>query len=112
MRMLFLSHDCICIWQACFFTPSAFFADYSSLQLPLTLMHWCQESCNLYVHNTQSDLKKFSEITCLFSVLRNLSSVNEKTRRSMRETIGIVESLVNYIKACLKTNRADEKVGE
>lgn len=30
----------------------------------------------------------------------------------MRETPGIVESLVNYIKACLKTNRADEKVGE
>lgn len=43
------------------------------LQPPVTfdsilLMHWCQESCNLYVHNTQSDLKKFSEITCLFSV--------------------------------------------
>uniref|UniRef100_A0A3B4GRF5 Plakophilin 3 n=1 Tax=Pundamilia nyererei TaxID=303518 RepID=A0A3B4GRF5_9CICH len=51
-----------------------------------------------------------TEIFCnATGCLRNLSSVNEKTRRSMRETNGIVESLVNYIKACLKTNRADEK---
>ncbi|XP_026031390.1 plakophilin-3a isoform X2 [Astatotilapia calliptera] len=51
-----------------------------------------------------------TEIFCnATGCLRNLSSVNEKTRRSMRETTGIVESLVNYIKACLKTNRADEK---
>ncbi|XP_035763032.1 plakophilin-3-like [Neolamprologus brichardi] len=51
-----------------------------------------------------------TEIFCnATGCLRNLSSVNEKTRRSMRETIGLVESLVNYITACLKTNRADDK---
>uniref|UniRef100_A0A3B4GUI6 Plakophilin 3 n=1 Tax=Pundamilia nyererei TaxID=303518 RepID=A0A3B4GUI6_9CICH len=50
-----------------------------------------------------------TEIFCnATGCLRNLSSVNEKTRRSMRETNGIVESLVNYIKACLKTNRGVE----
>uniref|UniRef100_A0A668VPK1 Plakophilin 3 n=1 Tax=Oreochromis aureus TaxID=47969 RepID=A0A668VPK1_OREAU len=51
-----------------------------------------------------------TEIFCnATGCLRNLSSVNEKTRRSMRGTNGLVGSLVNYITACLKTNRADEK---
>uniref|UniRef100_A0A3Q2ZMB0 Plakophilin 3a n=1 Tax=Hippocampus comes TaxID=109280 RepID=A0A3Q2ZMB0_HIPCM len=41
--------------------------------------------------------------------LRNLSSVNEKTRQQMRQTHGLVDSLVNYIKASLEENKAEDK---
>ncbi|KAM3609426.1 uncharacterized protein V6R79_014686 [Siganus canaliculatus] len=41
--------------------------------------------------------------------LRNLSSVNEKTRQQMRETSGLVESLVNYIRVFLEENKAEDK---
>uniref|UniRef100_A0A8C4FG29 Plakophilin-3 n=1 Tax=Dicentrarchus labrax TaxID=13489 RepID=A0A8C4FG29_DICLA len=41
--------------------------------------------------------------------LRNLSSVNEKTRQQMRETHGLVDSLVKYIKASLEESKADDK---
>lgn len=41
--------------------------------------------------------------------LRNLSSVNEKTRQQMRETPGLVHSLVGYIKASCEENKAEDK---
>lgn len=43
-------------------------------------------------------------------MLRNLSSVNDKTRQQMRETQGLVDSLVGYIKASLDDNRTEDKV--
>ncbi|XP_041852232.1 plakophilin-3a isoform X2 [Melanotaenia boesemani] len=51
-----------------------------------------------------------SEIFCnTTGCLRNLSSVSEKTRHQMRETSGLVPSLVDYIKASLDKNKAEEK---
>lgn len=44
------------------------------------------------------------------SSLRNLSSVNEKTRQQMRETSGLVDSLVAYIHSCIDTGKMEEKV--
>ncbi|KAM3870561.1 plakophilin-3a [Diretmus argenteus] len=41
--------------------------------------------------------------------LRNLSSVNEKTRQQMRETHGMVDALVGYIKASLEDNKVEDK---
>ncbi|KAM9815226.1 plakophilin-3-like isoform X1 [Syngnathus typhle] len=41
--------------------------------------------------------------------LRNLSSVNEKTRQQMRQTHGLVDSLVRYIKGSLEENKAEDK---
>nr|XP_046249745.1 plakophilin-3a isoform X2 [Scatophagus argus] len=41
--------------------------------------------------------------------LRNLSSVNEKTRQMMRETTGLVDSLVTYIKAFSEDSKAEDK---
>ncbi|XP_022611663.1 plakophilin-3 isoform X1 [Seriola dumerili] len=41
--------------------------------------------------------------------LRNLSSVNEKTRQQMRETHGLVDSLVGYVKASLDDNKSEDK---
>ncbi|XP_076026086.1 plakophilin-3a isoform X2 [Genypterus blacodes] len=41
--------------------------------------------------------------------LRNLSSVNEKTRQQMRETPGLVDALVGYIKGSLDENKAEDK---
>ncbi|KAI3371245.1 hypothetical protein L3Q82_023856, partial [Scortum barcoo] len=41
--------------------------------------------------------------------LRNLSSVNEKTRGQMRGTHGLVDSLVSYIKASLNDSKAEDK---
>jgi len=42
---------------------------------------------------------------------RNLSSVNEKTRQQMRETPGLVDALVRYIKGSLGGNSPEDKVG-
>uniref|UniRef100_A0A3Q3WWX2 Uncharacterized protein n=1 Tax=Mola mola TaxID=94237 RepID=A0A3Q3WWX2_MOLML len=41
--------------------------------------------------------------------LRNMSSVNEKTRQQMREMPGLVDSLVGYIKASLEENNTQDK---
>ncbi|KAL2093844.1 hypothetical protein ACEWY4_011156 [Coilia grayii] len=41
--------------------------------------------------------------------LRNMSSVNEKTRTQMRETTGLVDSLVGYIQSTLDDSRVEEK---
>ncbi|XP_072291119.1 plakophilin-3-like [Eucyclogobius newberryi] len=41
--------------------------------------------------------------------LRNLSSVNEKTRQQMRETNGLIESLVGYINASLEESKTEGK---
>ncbi|KAM4619406.1 plakophilin-3a isoform 2-T2 [Polymixia lowei] len=41
--------------------------------------------------------------------LRNLSSVNEKTRQQMRETHGLVDALVCYIKGSLESNKTEDK---
>ncbi|CAG05522.1 unnamed protein product, partial [Tetraodon nigroviridis] len=43
--------------------------------------------------------------------LRNLSSVNENTRQQMRQMHGLVDALVNYIKASLDDNKTEDKVG-
>ncbi|XP_030586994.1 plakophilin-3a isoform X2 [Archocentrus centrarchus] len=58
------------------------------------------------VHESPSETEIFCNTT---GCLRNLSSASEKTRSMMRDTRGLVESLVNYIKASLKKNRANEK---
>jgi len=44
------------------------------------------------------------------SFYRNLSSVNEKTRQQMRETKGLTDALVGYIKKCLIDSKVEEKV--
>lgn len=41
--------------------------------------------------------------------LRNLSSVNEKTRQQMRETRGLIDALVGYIQKCLLDTKVEEK---
>uniref|UniRef100_A0A673WTK4 Plakophilin 3 n=1 Tax=Salmo trutta TaxID=8032 RepID=A0A673WTK4_SALTR len=41
--------------------------------------------------------------------LRNLSSVNEKTRRQMRETNGLVDALVGYVQASVQDGKVEEK---
>uniref|UniRef100_A0A672QMN3 Plakophilin-3-like n=2 Tax=Sinocyclocheilus grahami TaxID=75366 RepID=A0A672QMN3_SINGR len=41
--------------------------------------------------------------------LRNLSSVNEKTRQQMRETCGLIDALVGYIQKCLPETKVEEK---
>ncbi|XP_051548779.1 plakophilin-3-like [Myxocyprinus asiaticus] len=41
--------------------------------------------------------------------LRNLSSVNEKTRQQMREMRGLVDALVGYVKKCLDDSKVEEK---
>lgn len=45
-----------------------------------------------------------------FSLLRNMSSVNKKTRQQMREQSGLVDSLVCYIKNSLEDGKAEDKV--
>ncbi|XP_058500905.1 plakophilin-3a [Solea solea] len=58
------------------------------------------------LHQSASQSEIFYNTT---GCLRNLSSVNEKTRQQMRETHGLVDSLVNYIKASLEQNKAEDK---
>ncbi|XP_051755985.1 plakophilin-3 isoform X1 [Ctenopharyngodon idella] len=41
--------------------------------------------------------------------LRNLSSVNERTRQQMRETRGLVDSLVGYIENSLQEGKVEDK---
>lgn len=41
--------------------------------------------------------------------LRNLSSVNEKTRQQMRETRGLIDALVGYIQKSLLDTKVEEK---
>ncbi|KAM6981053.1 plakophilin-3 [Aplochiton taeniatus] len=41
--------------------------------------------------------------------LRNLSSVNERTRQMMRETRGLVDSLVSYIQSSVQEETAEDK---
>ncbi|XP_038872959.1 plakophilin-3a [Salvelinus namaycush] len=41
--------------------------------------------------------------------LRNLSSVNEKTRRQMRETNGLVDALVGYVQASVQDGKVEDK---
>ncbi|XP_029952631.1 plakophilin-3 isoform X2 [Salarias fasciatus] len=51
-----------------------------------------------------------AEIFCnTTGCLRNLSSVSEKTRQMMRETHGLVDSLVNYVRGSIEKNKAEEK---
>lgn len=58
------------------------------------------------VQQTPSEADIFYNTT---GCLRNLSSVNEKTRQQMRETRGLVESLVEYIKASLDDGKVEDK---
>ncbi|NP_001038745.1 plakophilin-3a [Danio rerio] len=41
--------------------------------------------------------------------LRNMSSVNEKTRQLMRETKGLIDALVGYIQKCVVDSKVEEK---
>ncbi|CAN9499398.1 unnamed protein product [Ophioblennius macclurei] len=51
-----------------------------------------------------------AEIFCnTTGCLRNLSSVNDKTRQMMRETRGLVDSLVNYVRGSIEKNKTEEK---
>lgn len=56
---------------------------------------------------TPDSSMKWLWLVILF-VIRNLSSVNEKTRQQMRETRGLVDSLVGYIKASLEESPNDK----
>lgn len=58
------------------------------------------------IQQTPSEADIFFNTT---GCLRNLSSVNEKTRQKMRETNGLVESLVGYIKASLEDGKTEDK---
>lgn len=58
------------------------------------------------IQQTPSEADIFYNTT---GCLRNLSSVNEKTRQHMRETSGLVESLVGYIKASLEDGKTEDK---
>uniref|UniRef100_A0A3Q1BET5 Plakophilin 3a n=1 Tax=Amphiprion ocellaris TaxID=80972 RepID=A0A3Q1BET5_AMPOC len=59
-------------------------------------------------NNSQSHSQ--AEIFCnTTGCLRNLSSVSEKTRHMMREKSGLVSSLVDYIRASLEKNKAEDK---
>ncbi|XP_074534440.1 plakophilin-3a [Halichoeres trimaculatus] len=59
-----------------------------------------------YIQQTPSESEIFYNTT---GCLRNLSSVSEKTRQQMRETHGLVESLVSYIRLSLDDNKAEDK---
>lgn len=58
------------------------------------------------IQQTASEADIFYNTT---GCLRNLSSVNEKTRQQMRETHGLVDALVCYIKCSLEGNNAEDK---
>nr|XP_020477885.1 plakophilin-3 [Monopterus albus] len=58
------------------------------------------------IHQSSSEADIFYNTT---GCLRNLSSVNEKTRQQMREMNGLVDSLVSYIKVSLDENKAEDK---
>ncbi|XP_029993011.1 plakophilin-3a isoform X2 [Sphaeramia orbicularis] len=59
------------------------------------------------LHQSPSEADIFYNTT---GCLRNLSSVNEKTRQQMRETRGLVDSLVGYIRASLDERPEDKGV--
>ncbi|XP_034540976.1 plakophilin-3a isoform X2 [Notolabrus celidotus] len=59
-----------------------------------------------YIQQTPSESEIFYNTT---GCLRNLSSVSEKTRQLMRETHGLVESLVSYIKLSMDDNKTEDK---
>ncbi|XP_054475948.1 plakophilin-3-like [Anoplopoma fimbria] len=58
------------------------------------------------IHQSPSEADIFYNTT---GCLRNMSSVNEKTRQQMRETNGLVDSLVGYIRASLDESKAEDK---
>ncbi|XP_076863647.1 plakophilin-3a isoform X2 [Brachyhypopomus gauderio] len=58
------------------------------------------------IDHTPSEADIFFNTT---GCLRNLSSVNAKTRETMRETPGLVPALVGYIESCLQDSRVEEK---
>ncbi|XP_030650153.1 plakophilin-3 isoform X2 [Chanos chanos] len=58
------------------------------------------------IQQTPSEADIFYNTT---GCLRNLSSVNGRTRQQMRDTRGLVDSLVGYIKNCLEEGKADNK---
>ncbi|KAL0968815.1 hypothetical protein UPYG_G00272250 [Umbra pygmaea] len=58
------------------------------------------------IHQSPSESDIFFNTT---GCLRNLSSVNEKTRQKMRETSGLVDALVRYIKASLEDGKVEDK---
>uniref|UniRef100_A0A3Q3FTN0 Plakophilin 3a n=1 Tax=Labrus bergylta TaxID=56723 RepID=A0A3Q3FTN0_9LABR len=59
-----------------------------------------------YIQQSPSETEIFHNTT---GCLRNLSSVSEKTRQLMRETHGLVDSLVSYIKLSLDDNKGEDK---
>ncbi|CAL8356618.1 unnamed protein product [Lota lota] len=59
------------------------------------------------IQQTPSEADIFYNTT---GCLRNLSSVNEKTRQQMRETHGLVDALVCYIKCSLEGNSENKGV--
>ncbi|KAL7858246.1 hypothetical protein AOLI_G00183480 [Acnodon oligacanthus] len=58
------------------------------------------------IEHTPSEADIFYNTT---GCLRNLSSINEKTRQQMRETHGLVDALVGYIQSTLDDTRVEEK---
>ncbi|XP_067356087.1 plakophilin-3a isoform X2 [Channa argus] len=69
--------------------------------IPLTSVN---DSNNISLSPSEADI--FYNTT---GCLRNLSSVSEKTRQQMRETSGLVDSLVTYIKDALENSKAEDK---
>lgn len=53
---------------------------------------------------------RFNFLYIFVFLYRNLSSVNEKTRKQIRETNGLIEALVYYIQKCLQDTKVEEKV--
>ncbi|XP_046890468.1 plakophilin-3a isoform X2 [Hypomesus transpacificus] len=58
------------------------------------------------IQQTPSETDIFYNTT---GCLRNLSSVNEKTRQLMRETNGLVDALVFYIQSSLESKKVEDK---
>uniref|UniRef100_A0AAR2L2Q7 Plakophilin 3b n=1 Tax=Pygocentrus nattereri TaxID=42514 RepID=A0AAR2L2Q7_PYGNA len=58
------------------------------------------------IEHTPSEADIFYNTT---GCLRNLSSINEKTRQQMREAHGLVDALVGYIQSTLDDTKVEEK---
>ncbi|KAL4642132.1 plakophilin-3-like isoform X1 [Arapaima gigas] len=61
---------------------------------------------NEVIQQSRSEVDIFYNTT---GCLRNLSSVNDKTRQQMREMRGLVDSLVCYIRNCVQNGNAEDK---
>uniref|UniRef100_A0A6Q2XHD1 Plakophilin 3b n=1 Tax=Esox lucius TaxID=8010 RepID=A0A6Q2XHD1_ESOLU len=66
----------------------------------------CSRRDSEMIHLSQSEADMFYNTT---GCLRNLSSVNKRTRQKMRDMQGLVDSLVTYIENSLEDEKAKDK---